>query len=206
MNAGTGASARRANGAATRNSTTDTSTTASAIRCSRRPAGSVDRNTEWSSLKSGAIAWVLARDINSRARLPVPIATCDLRSQRLMLRWEIDRNRKNFEQSWNVSHQRHLMRLDGGATIAVRSLSPFGERVGVRGLPAYRETLTPHPTPLPSELGFTRVRHSKVAEVGYIRLRLGEGADRVRRGASRRPSPHAPVSRCAIRRPPRAGA
>src|SRR5262245_3003794 len=29
--------------------------------------------------------------------------------------------------------------------------------------------------PLPSELGFTRVRHFSVAEVGYIRLRLGEG-------------------------------
>src|SRR6266851_3743744 len=29
--------------------------------------------------------------------------------------------------------------------------------------------------PPPSELGFTRVRHFRVAEVGYIRLRLGEG-------------------------------
>jgi hypothetical protein len=28
----------------------------------------------------------------------------------------------------------------------VRSLSPFGERVGVRGLRNHRETLTPHPT------------------------------------------------------------
>jgi hypothetical protein len=33
--------------------------------------------------------------------------------------------------------------------ISVRSLSPFGERVGVRGLQNCRETLTPHPTPLP---------------------------------------------------------
>ena len=31
----------------------------------------------------------------------------------------------------------------------MRSLSPFGERVGVRGLQSQRETLTPHPTPLP---------------------------------------------------------
>ena len=31
----------------------------------------------------------------------------------------------------------------------MRSLSPFVERVGVRGLPNYREALTPHPTPLP---------------------------------------------------------
>src|SRR5262245_17494927 len=48
------------------------------------------------------------------------------------------------------------MSVDDGATISVRSLSPLGERVGVRGLQNYRETLTPHPTPLP----------------------LGEGADR----------------------------
>jgi hypothetical protein len=48
------------------------------------------------------------------------------------------------------------------------------------------ETLTPHPTPLPPELGFTRVRHFKLAEVGYIRLRLGEGADRASRLASSR--------------------
>jgi hypothetical protein len=32
---------------------------------------------------------------------------------------------------------------------------------------------TPLPSPPPPELGFTRVRHFKVAEVGYIRLRLG---------------------------------
>jgi hypothetical protein len=41
------------------------------------------------------------------------------------------------------------MSVQYGATISVRSLSPFGERVGVRGLQNYRETLTPHPTPLP---------------------------------------------------------
>jgi hypothetical protein len=31
----------------------------------------------------------------------------------------------------------------------VCSLSPFGERVGVRGIQNHQETLTPHPTPLP---------------------------------------------------------
>src|SRR5262249_4667082 len=36
-------------------------------------------------------------------------------------------------------------RQDDGATISVRSLSPLGERVGVRGLQNHRETLTPHP-------------------------------------------------------------
>jgi hypothetical protein len=51
---------------------------------------------------------------------------------------------------------------------------------GERGLEAHREIVTPHPTPLPPELGFTRVRHFKLAEVGYIQLRLGEGSDRVR--------------------------
>src|SRR5262249_5420400 len=37
-----------------------------------------------------------------------------------------------------------------GAAGSICSLSPFGERVGVRGLQNYRETLTPHPTPLPT--------------------------------------------------------
>src|SRR5713226_8738163 len=32
----------------------------------------------------------------------------------------------------------------------------------------------------PPELGFTRVRHLRVAEVGYIRLRLGRGEERLR--------------------------
>src|SRR5262249_178790 len=45
----------------------------------------------------------------------------------------------------------------GGGAISVRSLSPFGERVGVRGLQNYRETLTPHPTPLPPGEGADRV-------------------------------------------------
>ena len=30
--------------------------------------------------------------------------------------------------------------MHNAATISVRSLSPFGERVGVRGFEAYRET------------------------------------------------------------------
>ncbi len=33
---------------------------------------------------------------------------------------------------------------------------PIGERVGVRGLKAYRKTLTPHPTPLPMGEGADR--------------------------------------------------
>src|SRR6266851_6680436 len=32
----------------------------------------------------------------------------------------------------------------------------------------------------PPELGFTRVRHLKVAQVGYIRLGLGRGQERLR--------------------------
>jgi nitrate/nitrite transport system ATP-binding protein len=47
------------------------------------------------------------------------------------------------------------------ATSSVSSLAPVGERDGVRGLQNQRETITPHPTPLP----------------------MGEGADRVRRRA-----------------------
>jgi hypothetical protein len=37
---------------------------------------------------------------------------------------------------------------------------PIGERVGVRGVEAYRETLTPHPIPLPMGEGAERVRGS----------------------------------------------
>src|SRR5262249_18342386 len=42
------------------------------------------------------------------------------------------------------------------ATRSVCSLSPLGERVGVRGLPTYRETVPPHPTPLPMGEGADR--------------------------------------------------
>src|SRR5262245_41139840 len=49
---------------------------------------------------------------------------------------------------------------DGGAAGSACSLSPFGERVGVRGLPNYRETRPPSPHPSPPR---------------------GEGADRARR-------------------------
>src|SRR5262249_22948818 len=43
------------------------------------------------------------------------------------------------------------------AAQSVRSLSPFGERVGVRGLQNYRKLLTPHPTPLPMGEGADRI-------------------------------------------------
>jgi nitrate/nitrite transport system ATP-binding protein len=41
---------------------------------------------------------------------------------------------------------------------SVSSLSPFGERVGVKGLENHRETITPHPAPLPMGEGVERVR------------------------------------------------
>ena len=41
------------------------------------------------------------------------------------------------------------------ATRSVCSLSPLGERVGVRGLPS-PQTITPHPTPLPKGEGADR--------------------------------------------------
>src|SRR5215831_16401333 len=58
------------------------------------------------------------------------------------------------------------MSVDEGATIWVRSLSPFGERVGVRGIQNDRETLTPHPTPLPAEVGFIRLRPLQMPNSG----------------------------------------
>src|SRR5260370_14212354 len=39
--------------------------------------------------------------------------------------------------------------VDDRATISVCSLSPLGERVGLRGLQNYRDIVTPYPTPLP---------------------------------------------------------
>ena len=56
------------------------------------------------------------------------------------------------------------MTVSGGATISVRSLSPFGERVGVRGSQNYREALTPHPTPLPMGEGADRACRRLVIE------------------------------------------
>jgi hypothetical protein len=50
-----------------------------------------------------------------------------------------------------------MLRVESQASISVRSLSPFGERVGVRGLQNQRESLTPHPTPLPMGEGAERV-------------------------------------------------
>jgi hypothetical protein len=49
--------------------------------------------------------------------------------------------------------------MHSGATGSVDSLSPLGERVGVRGLRIsidYRESETPHPTPLPTGEGADR--------------------------------------------------
>src|SRR5262249_20627459 len=43
--------------------------------------------------------------------------------------------------------------ISGGATISLRSLSRFGERVGVRAIQNHRETLTPHPPPPPNGRG-----------------------------------------------------
>src|SRR5262249_55791369 len=56
-----------------------------------------------------------------------------------------------------------------------KPLLPGGEKVGMRGFLTLDELEPPLPNPLPSELGFIRVRRFKsVAEVGYIRLRRGE--------------------------------
>src|SRR5262245_6038644 len=54
-------------------------------------------------------------------------------------------------------------------------LSPFGERVGVRRLQNYRQTLTPHPTSLPIGDGADRaccsfaIKHSKATAVSKRR-------------------------------------
>jgi tripartite-type tricarboxylate transporter receptor subunit TctC len=50
------------------------------------------------------------------------------------------------------------MSVEDGATISVRSLSPFGERVGVRGVTKPSGDLNPSPDPLPAEVGFIRLR------------------------------------------------
>jgi nitrate/nitrite transport system ATP-binding protein len=74
---------------------------------------------------------------------------------------------KNFadEMTGTNYDRRHVPVVRPGAppsaASSVSSLAPFGERDGVRGLQSDRETITPHPTPLP----------------------MGEGADRVRRRA-----------------------
>src|SRR5262245_41356726 len=63
---------------------------------------------------------------------------------------------RGFVQVIVVLRGGKMMSVDDGATISVRSLSPLGERVGVRGLQNHRETLTPHPTPLPMGEGVDR--------------------------------------------------
>jgi hypothetical protein len=47
---------------------------------------------------------------------------------------------------------------------------PFGERVGVRGLEAYRETLTPHPSPLPMGEGADRIGRPIGSQVGRVEM------------------------------------
>ena len=54
---------------------------------------------------------------------------------------------------------------------------PLGEMVGVRGFEAHRETLTPHPTPLPSKSGLPELRTFEDATRASPG-RVGEGADR----------------------------
>ena len=54
-----------------------------------------------------------------------------------------------------TNHPATLELLERAAK-AVRSLSPLGERVGVRGLPVHRKSVTPHPTPLPMGEGADR--------------------------------------------------
>src|SRR6187397_655048 len=59
-----------------------------------------------------------------------------------------------------ISHLLH----DDRAAISVRSLSPFGERVGVRGVTAYRATLTPHPSPLTPPLSLWERERTEFAD------------------------------------------
>jgi peptide/nickel transport system ATP-binding protein len=68
---------------------------------------------------------------------------------------------------------------DAAASRALGSLSPLGERVGVRGLQDYRESVTPHPTPLPRKSGLPdlhEIEDATRASPG----RAGEGVDRAR--------------------------
>jgi hypothetical protein len=69
---------------------------------------------------------------------------------------------------------------------SVRSLSPFGERVGVRGLPVvgidpnlltHSSMVPKESSPLPSELGLARVRHF---EVGRSRINPTSAGERAR--------------------------
>src|SRR5258708_12305214 len=52
---------------------------------------------------------------------------------------------------------------------------PGGERVGVRGSEAHRETITPHPTPLPMGEGAERARgtHIRIGRRAFISLLAG---------------------------------
>src|SRR5215813_7095006 len=75
------------------------------------------------------------------------------------------------------------MTVSGGATISARSLSPFGERVGVRGSQNYREALTPHPTPLPMGEGADRACRRLVIECHDSSH--GESGSKLRTGGRR---------------------
>src|SRR5258707_12043253 len=59
---------------------------------------------------------------------------------------EVGHRGRLFDVSWSS----FTMTLRGGATISVRSLSPFGERVGVRGGTELSKELNPSPHPSPS--------------------------------------------------------
>src|SRR6266478_1337817 len=61
----------------------------------------------------------------------------------------VTRGTQSFDISQSPDARDFTMSVDDRATISVCSLSPLGERVGVRGLQNYREIVTPHPTPLP---------------------------------------------------------
>jgi peptide/nickel transport system ATP-binding protein len=78
---------------------------------------------------------------------------------------------------------------DAVAASSVDSLSPLGERVGVRGLQDYRASETPHPTPLPRKSGLPDLREIQDATRASPG-RVGEGADRAC-GSVPLNSPHA---------------
>jgi hypothetical protein len=62
---------------------------------------------------------------------------------------------------------RHFtMLVDSRATISVRSLSPFGERVGVRGIQNYRESLTLTPAPSQPKSDLSDFGQLQSAELG----------------------------------------
>jgi peptide/nickel transport system ATP-binding protein len=79
-----------------------------------------------------------------------------------------------------VSLRELLPEEDSRATRSMDPLSPFGERVGVRGLQDDREIRTPSPQPSPAEVGSIRLRPLMMPNSGEPEFGRGEGADRVR--------------------------